>query len=141
MSSLNKVELIGRLGNDPEIRHLPDNGGQVVTLSMATSEKWNDKKTGNREERVEWHRVVMFGKIAEIAGLYLKKGSLVYIEGRLQTRSWLDKNTQEKKYMTEIVANILKMLSGIRTKDELNDTPEPNASPVVDEDFDDDIPF
>ena len=110
MASVNKVILLGNLGRDPETRYTT--GGDAVTnLNIATSEQWKDKN-GEKQERTEWHRVVLFGRQAEVAGEYLKKGSKVYIEGRLQTRSWDDKNTNQKKYMTEVVANDLVLLSG-----------------------------
>ena len=110
--SINKVILVGRLGNDPELKQMP-NGNSVANLSLATSESWMDKTTNEKKEKTEWHRVVIFGKTAEIAGQYLKKGSQVYIEGQLQTRKWQDKDGQEK-YTTEIVvqgySGIMQML-------------------------------
>ena len=102
MASVNKVILIGNLGRDPETRFMPD-GGAVTNTSIATSETWKDKN-GEKQEKTEWHRVAFFGKLAEIAGEYLKKGSQVYVEGRLQTRKWQDKDGQDK-YSTEIVAD------------------------------------
>jgi single-strand DNA-binding protein len=107
MASVNKVILIGNLGRDPETRYLPD-GGAVTNVSVATTDVWKDK-SGEKQERTEWHRVAFFGRLAEIAGEYLKKGSPVYIEGRLQTRKWQDKDGQDR-YTTEIVANEMKML-------------------------------
>ncbi|OGA05598.1 MAG: single-stranded DNA-binding protein [Betaproteobacteria bacterium RIFCSPLOWO2_02_64_14] len=107
MASINKVILIGNLGRDPETRYLPD-GGAVTNISVATTDVWKDK-SGEKQERTEWHRVAFFGRLAEIAGEYLKKGSPVYIEGRLQTRKWQDKEGQDR-YTTEIVANDMKML-------------------------------
>ena len=107
MASVNKVILIGNLGRDPETRYLPD-GGAVTNISVATTDNWKDK-SGEKQERTEWHRVAFFGRLAEIAGEYLKKGSPVYIEGRLQTRKWQDKDGQDR-YTTEIVANEMKML-------------------------------
>lgn len=98
---VNKVILVGRLGQDPEIRYMP-NGNAVANISLATSDEWKDKNTGQKQEKTEWHRVVVFGKLAEIAGEYLRKGSLVYFEGRLQTRKWQDQSGQDK-YTTEIV--------------------------------------
>jgi len=104
MASLNKVTLIGNLGKDPEVRRL-QNGDPVVNLSIATSETWRDKSSGERKEKTEWHRVVIFQKnLAEIAEKYLRKGSKAYIEGKLQTRKWTDKDGQEK-YSTEVVLN------------------------------------
>ena len=99
---VNKVIIVGNLGQDPEVRHM-QNGGAVATLSIATSESWQDKATGERRERTEWHRTVLFGKLAEFAGEYLRKGSQVYIEGQLQTRKWQDQQTGQDKYTTEIV--------------------------------------
>src|SRR5262245_37145579 len=107
MASVNKVILVGHLGADPEIRYLP-NGDAVANFSIATSERWKDKN-GEMQERTEWHRVAMFKRLAEIAGEYLKKGSQIYVEGRLQTRKWQDKDGQDK-YTTEIVANAMQML-------------------------------
>lgn len=110
MSGVNKVILVGRLGGDPELRHTP--GGQAVArLSIATSEAWTDKQ-GQKQERTEWHRVVVWGKMAEVCGQHLAKGRQVYVEGRLQTRSWDDKNSGQKKYSTEIVANTVQFLGG-----------------------------
>lgn len=105
---INKVILIGNLGQDPEVRFTPS-GTAVANLSLATSDTWMDKQTGQRQERTEWHRIVLFNKTAEIAQQYLKKGSKVYIEGRLQTRKWQDQNGQDK-YSTEVVANDMQML-------------------------------
>jgi len=107
MASVNKVILIGNLGRDPETRYMPE-GGAITNISIATTEKWKDKN-GEMQEKTEWHRVAFFGKLAEIAGEYLKKGSQVYVEGRLQTRKWQDKDGQDK-YSTEIVANVMQML-------------------------------
>jgi len=108
--SVNKVILIGNLGKDPEVRYTPQ-GTAIATLALATNERYKDKE-GNWQDRTEWHRVVAWQRLAEIAGEYLKKGRSVYIEGRLQTRSWEDKNTHEKKYATEIVAQDLVLLGG-----------------------------
>lgn len=110
---VNKVILIGNLGQDPEVRYMP-NGGAVTNITLATSESWRDKQTGEMKEKTEWHRVVIFGKLAEIAGEYLKKGSQVYIEGSLQTRKWQDQSGQER-YTTEVAVNIggsMQMLGG-----------------------------
>src|SRR5579863_995326 len=106
---INKVILIGNLGADPEMRRMPT-GAAVVTLSVATSESWKDKQTGEQNDRTEWHRVVLFQRLAEIAGEFLKKGSKIYIEGRLQTRKWQDKTTGQDRYTVEIIANDLQML-------------------------------
>lgn len=108
MSGVNKVILVGRLGGDPELRYTP--GGQAVAkLSLATSESWNDKQ-GQKQERTEWHRIVVWGKMAEVCGQHLAKGRQIYVEGRLQTRSWDDKATNQKKYTTEIVASTVQFL-------------------------------
>lgn len=107
---INKVILVGNLGKDPEVRYMPS-GGAVANLTIATSESWKDKQTGEQKEQTEWHRVVMFGRLGEIAGEYLKKGSQVYIEGKLQTRKWQDQQGQDR-YTTEIVANEMQMLGG-----------------------------
>ncbi len=110
---VNKVILIGHLGQDPEIHYMPS-GGAVANLTLATSESWRDKQTGEMKEKTEWHRVVIFGKLAEIAGEYLRKGSQVYIEGSLQTRKWQDQSGQDR-YTTEVVVNIggtMQMLGG-----------------------------
>jgi single-strand DNA-binding protein len=108
MSSLNKVMLIGRLGQDTEMRYMP-NGDAVANLSLATSETWKDKATGEKKEKTEWHRIVLYRKLAEIAGQYLKKGAQVYIEGRLETRKWTDKEGVER-YTTQIAADEMRML-------------------------------
>lgn len=110
MSSLNKVQLIGRLGADPEITYA-GNGNAKAALSVATSEKWTDKQSGEKKEKTEWHRVVIWGKLAEIAGEYLKKGALVYLEGKIETRKWTDKDGAER-YTTEVVCHEMKMLGG-----------------------------
>ncbi|UXZ53775.1 single-stranded DNA-binding protein [Halomonas sp. 7T] len=107
---INKVILIGNLGQDPEVRFTPS-GTAVANLNLATSDTWMDRQSGQRQERTEWHRIVLFNKTAEIAQQYLKKGSKVYIEGRLQTRKWQDQNGQDR-YSTEIVANDMQMLDG-----------------------------
>ena len=105
---VNKVILVGNLGNDPEIRYLPS-GGAVTNISVATSDSWKDKQSGQMQERTEWHRVVFFNRLAEIAGEYLKKGSKIYLEGSLRTRKWQDKSGQDR-YTTEIVAGEMQML-------------------------------
>lgn len=105
---VNKVILVGNLGQDPETRYMPS-GGAVTNLSIATSESWKDKNTGQQQERTEWHRVVFFNRLAEIAGEYLRKGSKVYVEGSLRTRKWQD-NSGQDKYTTEIVASEMQML-------------------------------
>jgi single-strand DNA-binding protein len=105
---VNKVILIGNLGKDPEVRYSPS-GQAIANVTIATSESWKDKTSGEKQEKTEWHRVVFFGRLAEIAGEYLKKGSQVFVEGRLQTRKWQDKDGQDR-YTTEIVANEMQML-------------------------------
>ena len=107
MASVNQVILIGNLGRDPETRYMPD-GGAITNISVATTDTWKDKQ-GEKQEKTEWHRVAFFGRLAEIAGEYLKKGSQVYVEGRLQTRKWQDKDGNDK-YTTEIVADRMQML-------------------------------
>ena len=107
---INKVILVCTLGQDPEVRYTAD-GKAVANISGATNEQWTDKATGQKQEKTEWHRISMFGRLAEIAGEYLKKGSQVYIEGKLQTRKWQDQNGQDR-YTTEIVANEMQMLGG-----------------------------
>lgn len=153
---INKVILIGNLGADPEMRHMP-NGTAVANVNLATSESWKDKNTGELQERTEWHRVVFYQRLAEIVAEYLKKGSKVYVEGRLQTRKWQDKTSGQDRYTTEIIANEMQMLdsrgggassdtasfptqnassSAGRSKREANPQPE-----MASEAFDDDIPF
>lgn len=110
---VNKVILVGNLGQDPEVRYMPS-GGAVANFTLATSESWRDKQTGEMKEQTEWHRVVLFGKLAEVAGEYLRKGSQVYIEGQLRTRKWTDQSGQDK-YTTEVVVNVggtMQMLGG-----------------------------
>jgi single-strand DNA-binding protein len=153
MASVNKVILVGNLGKDPEVRYLP-NGDQVTNITVATSEQWKDKQSGEQRESVEWHRVVFFRRLAEIAGQYLKKGSQIYIEGRLRTRKWQDKDGQDR-YTTEIHADEMKMLGkregsgpppmGSSEKPAAPATPTPGAPSGSAaggfNDFDDDIPF
>ena len=142
MASVNKVILVGNLGKDPEMRYMP-NGDAVCNITIATTDTWKDKQTGEKKEATEWHRVVFFRKLAEIAGQYLKKGSQVYIEGALKTRKWQDKDGQER-YTTEIVADSMQMLSGKRDDSEREPSPvtehsAPKGNAFVDDD--DDIPF
>jgi len=128
MASVNKVILIGNLGRDPETRYMPD-GGAITNISVATTDVWKDKQ-GEKQEKTEWHRVAFFGKLAEIAGEYLKKGSQVYVEGRLQTRKWQDKEGVDK-YTTEIVADRMQMLgsrAGMGGGDRGGDAPERESS-------------
>lgn len=153
MASVNKVILIGNLGADPESRFAPS-GDAVCNIRLATTESWRDKASGERREATEWHRISFFGKLAEIAGQYLRKGSQVYIEGSLRTRKWTDQNGQER-YSTEIRADEMKMLGG---RGEGGDAPrqaapqqsapqrqQQRAAPAQQTggfgDFDDDIPF
>ena len=107
---VNKVILVGTLGNDPETKYMPS-GGAVVNISIATNENWTDKNSGQKQERTEWHRVVAFNRLAEVMGQYLRKGSQVYIEGKLRTNKWQDQNGQDR-YTTEILANDMQMLGG-----------------------------
>ena len=143
MASVNKVILVGNLGRAPEIRHMPS-GEAVCTLSVATSETWKDKTTGERKEATEWHKVVLFGRLAEVADQYLYKGASVYIEGSLRTRKWTDKSGVDR-YTTEIRADTMKMLGG--KGDEESQSPEQKsqpraANPSGDNGFaEDDIPF
>lgn len=143
--SVNKVILIGNLGRDPEVRYTP-NGLAVANITIATSEVWKDKQSGENQERTEWHRIVMYQRLAEIVGEYLRKGSKVYIEGRLQTRKWQDKSGQDR-YTTEIVAESLQMLDGKSSsasepafEKTMATSATPETAPALDH-FDDDIPF
>jgi single-strand DNA-binding protein len=163
---INKVILIGNLGQDPETRYMP-NGNAVANVSLATSDSWKDKNTGETRERTEWHRVVFFGKLAEIVGQYLKKGSKIYVEGRLQTRKWQGQDGQDR-YTTEVIVDqvggVMQMLDsrsggagdfdqgyGQQSRPAPASAPAnpqggyanqaPAASPPMDDTFDDDIPF
>ncbi|EPG6449898.1 single-stranded DNA-binding protein [Enterobacter hormaechei] len=148
---VNKVILVGNLGQDPEVRYMP-NGGAVANITLATSESWRDKQTGEMKEQTEWHRVVLFGKLAEVAGEYLRKGSQVYIEGQLRTRKWTDQAGVEK-YTTEVVVNVggtMQMLGGRPQNTAQPDNksqPQPQstgAAPAAGNEplpFEDDIPF
>ncbi|EKD53771.1 MAG: Single-stranded DNA-binding protein [uncultured bacterium] len=144
--SINKVILIGNLGRDPEVRYTP-NGLAVANITIATSEAWKDKQTGENQERTEWHRIVLYGRLAEIAGEYLRKGSKIYIEGRLQTRKWQDKNTGQDRYTTEIVADSLQMLDSKGSSHQQQSEPSAvkqdteTSQPEPADSFDDDIPF
>lgn len=140
MASINKVILVGNLGRDPEVRYTTDNNA-IANVSIATTDRYKDKTTGEQKEITEWHRVVFFNRLGEIAAEYLKKGSQVYIEGKLRTRKWTDKDGAEK-YTTEIIADQLQMLGG-RTSEAKSATPAPTAprqSKPAD-DLEDDIPF
>jgi len=157
---INKVILVGNLGQDPEVRYLPS-GGAVANITLATSESWRDKATGEQKEQTEWHRVVLFGKLAEVAGEYLRKGSQVYIEGQLRTRKWTDQSGSEK-YTTEVLVNVggvMQMLGGrqagasagssqqqsgnssggAQSHQQQRSAPAQSNEPPMD--FDDDIPF
>ena len=155
MAGINKVILVGNLGAKPEIKYA-SNGNAISNLSIATSESWTDKSTGQKQERTEWHRVSLFGKVAEIAGQYLDKGSKVYVEGKLQTRKWQDQNGQDR-YTTEVVISgfngTLQMLdrrddmnsnaTSQQTQPQSQSAPEatPAITPVAPDEFEDDIPF
>ena len=158
--TINKVMLIGRLGADPEVRYMP-NGNAVANLSLATNDGYKDRQTGQFVENTEWHRVVVFGRLAEIAGEYLKKGRMAFIEGRLRTNKWKDQNGQDR-YTTEIVANEMQLLGGRGEGDQGGGSNQETAfdqtqksapaakstkaktsaeAPAADDAFDDDIPF
>lgn len=147
MAGLNKVQIIGNLGQTPDLRTMP-NGEAVCVLSVATSEKWVDKKTGDKIERTEWHRVVLYRRLAEIAGQYLRKGYKIYIEGKLQTRKWQDKDGIER-YLTEIIANEMQMLGGMQEQNQKATHPATPSvtgkgeilTPNEQQDLNDDIPF
>jgi single-strand DNA-binding protein len=111
MASVNKIILVGNLGRDPEVRYSPD-GAAICNVSIATTSSWKDKASGEKREETEWHRVVFYNRLAEIAGEYLKKGRAVYVEGRLKTRKWQDKDTGADRYSTDIVADQMQMLGG-----------------------------
>ena len=149
--SVNKVILVGNLGKDPEVRYTP-NGLAVANITIATTEVWKDKASGENQERTEWHRVAMYSRLAEITGEYLRKGSKVFIEGRLQTRKWQDKTTGQDRYTTEIIADTLEMLgksgnaggsetstSTFSKSTSSSDSEAPQTEPT--DNFDDDIPF
>ncbi|QPB41953.1 single-stranded DNA-binding protein [Rodentibacter haemolyticus] len=167
MAGVNKVIIVGHLGNDPEVRTMP-NGDAVANISVATSESWNDRNTGERREITEWHRIVFYRRQAEICGEYLRKGSQVYVEGRLRTRKWQDQNGQDR-YTTEIQGDVMQMLGGrnqnaggygapdmgqstpqpayqarsnnnYQSSRPAQQQPAPQAEPPMDG-FDDDIPF
>ncbi|MFK8054390.1 MAG: single-stranded DNA-binding protein [Woeseiaceae bacterium] len=148
---INKVILVGNLGQDPETRYMPS-GGAVTNLRIATSESWKDKQTGDQQERTEWHSIAMFGRLAEISAEYLRKGSQVYIEGKLRTRKWQDKSGNDR-YSTEVIADEMQMLGGRGgsgspmasgggggQQQRPQNAPAAQPAPGV-SDFDDDIPF
>ena len=144
---VNKVIIIGNLGNDPEVKYMP-NGNAVANITVATSESWKDKNTGEQVNKTEWHKVVFFRRLAEIVGEYLKKGSKIYIEGKLQTRTW-EKDGQ-KHYITEIIASEMQMLDSKggaapaqqqRPAQSAPQQSRPASAPPINNDFDDDIPF
>lgn len=145
MASLNKVQIIGNLGRDPETRFTAD-GGAIASLSLATTSAWKDKNTGEKKEETEWHRCVFYGKLAEIVGQYAKKGGSLYVEGRLKTRKWTDKDGVEK-YTTEIVCDQMQLLGGrgdaAQTQSEApqrrSANPAPQKNAVMDDDSE--IPF
>lgn len=145
---LNQVQIIGRVGKDPEVRYLPS-GEAVANFSVATTEKWRDKQSGEMREETEWHRISTFGRLAEIVGEYVKKGGLVYVSGKIKTRKYTDKDGSEK-YATDIRANEMKMLSGREINQGGEHAPRPSApqqrpAPAASgsgfDDMDDDIPF
>jgi single-strand DNA-binding protein len=146
---VNKVILIGNCGQDPDVRYMP-NGNAVANVTLATSESWKDKNTGETQERTEWHRVVFFRRLAEVVGEYVKKGSKIYVEGRLQTRKWQDQGGQDR-YTTEIIADQMQMLDsrvgGDNRQDSRTGQQEPQKQPQQQDfqapagDYDDDIPF
>jgi single-strand DNA-binding protein len=144
---VNKVILVGNLGRDPEVRYMPS-GNAVANVTLATTDSWKDKQTGEKQERTEWHNVVFYSRLAEIAGEYLKKGSQVYVEGSLRTRKWQDKNGNDR-YTTEIIASEMQMLGGRSGSAgyAAGDARPPVAEPAASSsgsaaaDFDDDIPF
>lgn len=135
MPSVNKVLLIGHCGKDPEVRYMT-NGDAIANVSIATTEKWKDK-SGDKQERSEWHRLSFFGKLAEVVEKYVKKGDAIYVEGKLQTRKWTDKDGQDR-YTTEIVCDRMQMLGG---KSEPREPQEPKQAAPEKANYDDDIPF
>ena len=152
---VNKVILVGNLGADPEVRYMPS-GGAVTSISIATSEQWTDKTSGQKQERTEWHRVTLFNRMGEIAGEYLKKGSQVYIEGSIRTDKYQDKTSGEDRYSTQIIARDMQLLGGRGEGggDNFNQAPRtqtsqppnqaaatPPMAPAGGAEFDDDIPF
>jgi single-strand DNA-binding protein len=166
MRGVNKVVLLGTVGRDPEVRSLGASGSTVTTVSIATSESWKDKNTGQLTEQTEWHRVVFYGRLAEISGEYLRKGSKVYVEGSIHTRKWQDKTTGQDRYSTEIKASVMQLIDGrsagsnqpasvgnedvyFGQQDDYQAAPRAAANkpannrpaPVAHNDLDDDLPF
>jgi single-strand DNA-binding protein len=151
MAGINKVILVGNLGAKPEVKYA-SNGNAISNLSVATSESWTDKSTGQKQERTEWHRVSLFGKLAEIAGQYLDKGSKVYVEGKLQTRKYTDKDGVERWTTDIVVSGFNGTLQMLDRRDDSSSSapsedvtekskPEPSITPVSKDEFEDDIPF
>jgi single-strand DNA-binding protein len=145
---VNKVIIVGNCGKDPETRYMPS-GGAVTNITVATSEQWTDKQSGQKQERTEWHNIVFFNRLAEIAGEYLRKGSQIYVEGSLRTRKWQDKSGNDR-YTTEIVGNEMQMLGSRSGGGDYAPAQQQNSQPAgqpapapapVDDSFDDDIPF
>ncbi len=144
---VNKVIIVGNLGGDPDTKYMPS-GSAVTNLTVATNESWKDKQTGEQKDRTEWHKVAMFGRLAEIAAEYLRKGSQVYIEGKLRTRKWTDKQGNDR-YTTEIIADEMQMLGGrggggapaMGGPPPSSAPPQGSSGPAGGDDFDDDIPF
>jgi len=143
MASVNKVILVGNLGADPETRYLPS-GDAVTNIRLATAERYKDKQSGEMKELTEWHRLSFFGKVAEIAGKYLKKGSSIYVEGRIRTRKWQDQSGQDK-YSTEVVVDQMQMLGGKQDGQQQQNAPQQGHTPAPAgggfEEMDDDLPF
>src|SRR5690554_39407 len=151
MASVNKVILVGNLGRDPEVRYSPD-GAAICNVSLATTSTWKDKASGERREETEWHRVVFYNRLAEIAGEYLKKGRSIYVEGRIKTRKWQDKETGADRYSTEIIGDQMQMLGGRDDDGGQREAPQraaPQRQPQAQQqqapanlaDMDSDIPF
>lgn len=138
MRGINKVIIVGNLGQDPKTAYMPS-GSAVTNISIATSESWKDKQTGEQKERTEWHKVAMFGRLAEVAAEYLKKGAQVYIEGKLRTRKWQDRDGADR-WTTEIIASEMQML-GVSNIQQPAPYHQPSAPQESSDDFDDDIPF
>lgn len=150
MASVNKVILVGNCGRDPEVRYTPS-GDAVANISLATSERYKDRSTGENREQTEWHRLVFFGKLAEIVGEYVRKGTPLYVEGKIRTRKWTDQNTGQDRYTTEIVGDVMQMLGSRSSnmgqaetfsRNDASETPprSQTASAQI-ADLDDDIPF